>query len=45
MKNQHFSTTILLDQTPKEVFDAVTNVRGWWSEGKPSLQKLLCEMC
>jgi uncharacterized protein YndB with AHSA1/START domain len=27
----NFSTTILVDRTPEEVFAAVTNVRGWWS--------------
>ena len=37
MNEKDFSITLLVDQSPKEVFDAVTDVRGWWShklEGK-----------
>jgi len=33
MNNESFSTTILVDQTPEQVFNAVIDPRAWWSEG------------
>ena len=31
MSEQNYTTSFTVDQTPDEVFDAVNNVRGWWS--------------
>ncbi len=31
MDNPSYTVTISVDQTPEEVFDAINNVRGWWT--------------
>ena len=33
MDKRDYSVSITVDNTPKEVFDAINNVRGWW-QGK-----------
>jgi hypothetical protein len=32
MKTEGYTTSFTVDQTPEEVFNAINNVRGWWSE-------------
>lgn len=32
MKGQNYTASISVDKTPEEAFNAINNVRGWWSE-------------
>ena len=43
MNNQNFTTRILVDKTPEEVFSAINNVRGWWSGEIEGVTDKLCE--
>lgn len=41
MHTSNFTVSFLVDQTPGEAFDAINNVRGWWTENlEGSSQKL-----
>jgi hypothetical protein len=32
MNAKDYTTSFTVDQSPEEIFDAINNVRGWWSE-------------
>ena len=34
MNTQHYSASFTVDQSPQAIFDAINNVRGWWSEAE-----------
>ncbi|MBB6108337.1 Uncharacterized conserved protein YndB, AHSA1/START domain [Mucilaginibacter lappiensis] len=41
MRDQSYTTVFTVDQSPENVFDAINNVQGWWTENmEGSAQKL-----
>ena len=38
--HRDYGTVLLVDKTPKEVFDAINNVRGWWGDVVGGTHKL-----
>jgi hypothetical protein len=34
MNTQYYTTSFVVDQSPEAVFDAINNVRGWWSHAE-----------
>jgi len=32
MNHQSFTSSIVVDRSPKDVFNAINDIRGWWSE-------------
>lgn len=41
MNNKDYTATLLVDQSPKEAFDAINNVSGWWTENLDGSSKKL----
>lgn len=38
MSTPHLTLTLLVDQSPERVYDAINNVRGWWSGDTDSIE-------
>ncbi len=41
MDNKNFTTTFLIEQPPKVIFNAINNIAGWWNEGVEGNSKKL----